>query len=93
MNNQYKGWHNKRRVLVRYGGSHRQIKRQHEAFQRAGIPIESCGAFTLGSKACHGIIPDAPEARTLLKRVGGSICKQQWSHLKDGDPNGITGVH
>ena len=74
-----------KRLLVRFGESHRQYRRQREAFAAEGMYIEDAGAFALGSKARHGIIPDTSVARELAKRVGITICREQWAHLSEPD--------
>lgn len=71
------------RILITFGGSHRKYNQQRRVFEDAGIELRECGAAALGSKLRHGIIPDTPEARALVKTVGASIARKQWSHLKD----------
>lgn len=71
------------RILITFGGSHRKYDKQRRAFKDAGIELDECGAAALGSKLRHGIIPDTPEARALVKEVGASVARKQWVHLKD----------
>lgn len=51
----------------------------------AGVELKECGAASLGSKLRHGIVPDTPEARALVKEVGASVARKQWEFLKDED--------
>lgn len=73
------------KLLITFGGSHRKYAKQRRAFEEAGIELHECGAATLGSKLRHGIIPDTPEARALVKEVGASVARKQWAFLKDAD--------
>ena len=73
------------RLLITFGGSYRQYNRQRTAFADAGIKLDECGAASLGSKLRHGIVPDTPEARALIREVGASIARRQWAFLKDDD--------
>ena len=71
------------RLLITIGGSHRLYARQVAAFKRAGIEIEEGSAAGLRSKKYHAIVPDTPEARALIKQVGATVARKQWSWLTD----------
>lgn len=73
------------RILITFGGSHRQYRKQVQVFMDAGIELQQCGSASLGSKLQHGTIPDTPEARAVLKAIGASVARKQWPHLKDED--------
>lgn len=77
----YSDWESKQQVKGVWGGSHRLIKRQQQAFDDAGIPWSNRGSHTLGSRRQTVLIPNTPEAIALLKKVGGSVTKDQWEHL------------
>ncbi len=74
-----------KRLLVTFGGSHRQYNRTIRIFQNASVNLEPCGAASLGSKLQHGIMPDTAEARLLLKQCKGSIARKQWEWLSRSD--------
>jgi len=73
-----------KRILVTFGGSHRQNEKTIRAFRDAGIELSDRGAAGLGSKRRHGIMPDTPEARELLKKYKGTVARRQWSFLNEG---------
>jgi len=74
-----------KRLLITFGGSHRQYNRQLRAFEDAGIELDQCGSASLGSKLQHGIVPDTPEARELVKQIGASVARRQWAWLSEDD--------
>lgn len=82
----YTDWNSKQRVNGVWGGSHRLIKRQQDAFDAAGIPWSNRGSHTLGSKRQTVLVPNTPEAIALLKKVGGSVTKAQWDFLTRDTP-------
>jgi hypothetical protein len=71
------------RLLITIGGSHRLYDRQVAAFKDAGIEIEEGSSIGIGSKKYHAIVPDTPEARALVKTIGASVARKQWSWLSD----------
>jgi hypothetical protein len=84
----YTGWRNRPCLRIKIGGSHRQLARQVQAFKIEGIPIETGGSFSLGSKFSSGRIPDTQEAKDLLKSVKGTIAKDQYNFWREGEPYG-----
>lgn len=73
------------RLLITIGGSHRLYDRQVAAFKNAGIEIEEGSSIGIGSKKYHAIVPDTPETRALVKTIGASVARKQWSWLNDPD--------
>jgi hypothetical protein len=71
------------RLLITIGGSHRLYARQVAAFKNAGIQIEEGSSAGIGSKKYHAIVPNTPEARALVKKIGASVARKQWSWLSD----------
>lgn len=73
------------RLLITIGGSHRLYTRQVTAFKNAGIEIEEGSSIGIRSKRYHAIVPDTPEARALVKKIGANVARKQWSWLTDPD--------
>lgn len=73
-------------LLVHIGGSHRKLDKQIRAFAHAGIPVRSLGYAGTGHNSnLLASMPDTPAARELLKKMGGSIRREQWKPAED-DP-------
>ena len=65
-------------LLVHFGGSNRKLEKQMKAFKIADIPIHLCGHLGRGHHSNQAaVMPDTPAARELLKKVGGSIRRDQ----------------
>lgn len=73
------------RLLITIGGSHRLYTRQVTAFKNAGIEIEEGSSISIRSKRYHAIVPDTPEARALVNKIGANVARKQWSWLTDPD--------
>jgi len=54
-------------------------------FKNAGIEIEEGSSIGIGSKKYHAIVPDMTEVRALVKKIGASVARKQWSWLSDPD--------
>lgn len=67
-----------KRILVHLGGSWRKLESQRAEFERAGIGLFWMHGTLHGhySNAIY-LINDTPDARALLKKVGGSVCRDQ----------------
>lgn len=65
-------------LLVHFGGSNRKLEKQMKAFKAADIPIHLCGHLGSGHHSNQAaVMPDTPAAKELLKKVGGSIRRDQ----------------
>ena len=65
-------------IWVHFGGSNRKYDKQMKAFHDAGIELYDAGSTGVGHWTNRdGIMPDTPEARALLKKVGGTIRRNQ----------------
>jgi hypothetical protein len=65
-------------LAVHIGGSNRKLDKQMKAFKEAGIDIRDCGQALHGHWTNrHAVMPNTPEARALLKKVGGTIERDQ----------------
>jgi hypothetical protein len=70
-------------LLIHLGGSNRKLEKQIQAFKAANIPIDIVGSTGRGHPSHHNaVMPDTLTARELLKKVGGTIRREQWAHLK-----------
>jgi hypothetical protein len=70
-------------LLIHLGGSNRKLDKQIQAFKAANITIDLVGSTGIGHHSNHNaIMPDTMAARELLKKVGGTIRREQWAHLK-----------
>jgi hypothetical protein len=68
---------NEKWLKVRLGGSNRKLEKQMYAFKEANIPVTFGGSITgVHHSNMHAAIPDTPEARALLKKVGGSTPRE-----------------
>jgi hypothetical protein len=68
-------------LRVHIGGSNRKLEKQRQTFREAGIPLTlSCGTGRGHHSNSYAWMPDTPEAKALLKKVGGTVCREQ---LKD----------
>ena len=69
-------------LSVRIGGSNRLLERQGKAFAAAGIPLSDSGPAAHGHWTNrHAVMPDTPAARELLKKMGGSVAREQPDYL------------
>jgi hypothetical protein len=58
--------------------SNRKLEKQMKAFKATDIPIHLCGHLGSGHHSNQAaVMPDTPAARKLLKKVGGSIRRDQ----------------
>lgn len=65
-------------IGVHFGGSNRKLARQKRAFMEAGIMLCDAGGTGVGHWTNrNGVMPDTEEARALLKKVGGTIRRNQ----------------
>jgi len=81
---------NQNQVKVHIGGSNRKCEKQFKAFAAAGIELIDMGQRMTLTGHLHlsnriALMPDTPEARSLLKKVGGSIARDQPSYLRNTD--------
>jgi hypothetical protein len=69
---------------VHIGGSNRKLEKQMKAFKEAEIPLTvSCGTGHGHHSNSYAWMPDTAEARALLKKVGGTVCRRQWKDSSD----------
>jgi hypothetical protein len=65
-------------IWVHIGGSCRKLDKQKAAFKQAGIDLYLAGSQGHGHWSNYNaVIPDTPEARALLKKVGGAVDRNQ----------------
>jgi hypothetical protein len=67
-----------KKVKVHLGGSWRKWQRQKAEFERAGIELTWLHG-TFSGHYSNGIylMADTPEARAVLKKAEGSVCRDQ----------------
>jgi len=74
----------KKSLRVHIGGSNRKLEKQMQAFREADIPLTfSCGTGRGHHSNSYARMPDTPEARALLKKVGGTVCRGQMKDSSD----------
>jgi hypothetical protein len=71
-------------LRVHIGGSCRKLDKQVAAFEKAGISLV-CSSSNPGQHWSNqtALMLDSPEARALLKKVGGTVCREQFEYLKE----------
>jgi hypothetical protein len=73
-------------LRVHFGGSNRKYEKQMKTFHAEGIELWDCGSTGKGHWTNrNGLMPDTPAARELLKKVGGTICRDQPGYLKESN--------
>ena len=71
-----------KQLLVRGPHSHRARQRFAREFEASGIAYDGV-VISLGMNGRGYVIPDTVEALTLARRMGATLAKKQWNHLRE----------